>query len=402
MAASVCLRISLDLSDEKLAKLDAMGPLVAKLTSAFLESRWQWPKSFVVETPFSFTLKDPKVAVMNVVAVESLAEELQLKLFGTSDSGEVTLLLLDADARDTAAFIDMSHAAIRDTFKAPIKTTPFAGRLLAVNSKAGSATGMQWQTLERERGLAAPVGPEIVGLDAELRGVYFTPKQSFVGSVVAPAHHGEAAEFSLVDGADRLPGAQAETYDMNALQAAMRCLQTAPFTGVLYLPVCFSSLMRRSTRAFYDELLRTLPAGRRNQLAASVYDVPRAPSFWAMSQIRELLAGHFSSVDLQIEDPGFEIENLPPGSVGSVTYRLPAGEERARLNAVRQFMKQRETYKRHKIWPAITNVATSAELRLCLMERTPFITGQAVCGPMVRPVGSQVCGIEALPFRAAA
>jgi len=171
---------------------------------------------------------------------------------------------------------------------------------------------------------------------------------------------------------------------------------------VLYLPICFSSLMRKSARDFYEQLLQTLPASRRSQLAACVYDVPRAPSFWALSQTRDLLTSHFSSIDLQVEDPGFEIESLPPGSVASVTFRLPAGEERSRLNAIRQFMKQREVFKRHNIWPAITNVATSAELRLCLMERAPFLTGRAVCGPLLQPVGGRPCGIEALPFKVAA
>ena len=404
MPASACLRIGLDLSDEKLAKLDALGPSVARMTNAFLESRWQWPKTFSVDSPFCFTLNDPKASEMDAVAVESLAEELQLRLFGTSDAGSVTLLLLEADQANTEAFKRMSHAEIRDTFKAPIKQTPFAGRLLAFNSKAGSLTGMKWRNLEREResGALNTAEPEARGLDAELRGIYFTPRQFFIGSSVAPAHIGEAAEFSLVDGADKLPREQAEAFDKDALQAALRCLEAGPFTGVLYLPICFSSLMRRSTREFYEELLRALPTSRRNQLAASVYDVPRAPSFWALTQTREILSGRFSSIDLHVEDVGFEIENLPPGAFGSVTYRLPDGEERLRLNAIRQFMKQQETFKRHRVWPAITNVATSAELRQCLLERTPFITGRAVCGPMLQPVGSRPCGIEALPFKIAA
>ncbi len=404
MPASACLRIGLDLSDDKLAKLDALGPSVAKMTNAFLESRWHWPRTFSIDSPFCFTLNDPKVTEMDAVAVESLAEELQLRLFGTSDAGSVTLLLLEADQANTEAFKQMSHAEIRDTFKAPIKQTPFTGRLLAFNSKSGSLTGLKWRNLEREResGAQAAEASEARGLDAELRGIYFTPRQLFIGSAVAPAHAGEAAKHSLVDGADRLPRDHAEAFDKDALQAALRCMEAGPFTGVLYLPICFSSLMRRSTREFYEELLHALPISRRNQLAVSVYDVPRAPSFWALTQTHEILRGHFSSIDLHIEDPGFEIESLPPGAFGSVTYRLPDGDERFRVNAIRQFMKHQETFKRHKIWPGITNVASSAELRQCLLERTPFITGRAVCGPLLQPVGSRPCGIAALPFKIAA
>ena len=51
MAASACLRILLDLSDDKLAKLDALGPFVSKIAAAFLESRWPFPKRHAALTP---------------------------------------------------------------------------------------------------------------------------------------------------------------------------------------------------------------------------------------------------------------------------------------------------------------------------------------------------------------
>jgi len=405
MPASACLRISLNLSDEKLARLEAIGPLVAKVTSAFLEGRWRWPKRYALETPFIFNLIDPKADTLDFVAIDHLAEELQLKLFGTSDTGEVTLLLLDANEDDTAHFVRMEHAAIRDAIKEPMKPTPFGGRLLKIETGPHAVPGLRWRTLERETPKAAEnvAGPPPAGsVRAELRGIYFTPRQSFIGSGVAAAAPDQSSPFSLVDGADRLPVGHAEEFDMNALQAAMRCLSGTPFTGVLFLPICFSSLMRRSTREFYEALIRTLPVERRNQLAASVYDVPRAPSFHAVAQMYDILSPSFSSIDLQVEDPGFEIEHLPLGTVTSVTYRLPKADDRQRLSAARKFMSQRDAFKRLKIWPAITNVRTVAELRVCLQERTSFLTGAAICGATNTPVGVHACGVGSLPLTRAA
>ncbi len=397
MSASACLRISLDLSDEKLAKLDAISPLVAKVTGAFLESRWGWPKRYSVLTPFIFMLTDPKVSVLDVAPLERLAEELRLRLFGTSDAGEVILLLLDADEADTARFIEMDHAGIKKAIAEPIKPTPFGGRLLKISSAADSTSGIHWRTLEREPAASsdnALGGLPHVDVGAAFRGVYFTPRQSFVGSTITA----EPTPYSLIDGASRLPHNDAEEFDMACIRAGFNCLVENPSTGVLFMPICFSSLVRRSARDAYEQAFQAFPTEKKSQMAAVVYDVPRAPSFQAVTQLHDMLGRHFASIDLQIEDPGFELDKLPPRTINSVTFRLPEGDERMRLGAVRGFMKQRESFKRQRVWPAVTNVRTRAELGVCVQERTPFVTGQAVCGPLSKPVGGQHCEVGRLPF----
>jgi hypothetical protein len=145
-------------------------------------------------------------------------------------------------------------------------------------------------------------------------------------------------------------------------------------------------------------MFQSLPSGKKSQMAAVVYDVPRAPSFQAVTQLHDVLARHFATIDLQVDDPGFEIDNLPPGTVNSITFRLPEGDERMRLSAVRGFMKQRESFKRRKVWPAITNVRTRAEVDVCIRERTSFLSGSAVCGSLSRPVGGQLCDVGHLPL----
>lgn len=404
MSASACLRILLDLSDEKLARLDALGPLIAKVTGAFLESRWFWPKRYELLTPFSFMLTDPRATDVDIAQLELLAEALQQKLFGTSDAGDVTLLLFDGDDADTAKFMQMDHAALKRATQEPLQAAPFAGRLLKISTAASAPSTLRWRTLER-----APVkvasdgvgGLGAIGTDTTFRGVYFAPRQFFIGSIVSAPPTAASPAYSLVDGQERLPREREAAFDMASLGAGRRQLSAPPFGGSLFLPVCFSSLMRRSSREAYEAQFHTLPIEKRPQLSAVVYDVPRSPAFQAFAEIHSALGEHFSSIDLQVNDAGFEIDSIPQGAVNSVTFRLPEGDARLRLAALRRFMEKRDHFKQRKIWPAVTNVRTPAELADCIQHRIPFLSGLAICGPVDAPVGSLSWEIDRLPLTAA-
>ena len=134
---------------------------------------------------------------------------------------------------------------------------------------------------------------------------------------------------------EQLPEDRAKEFDMACLDAGLAYMLAKPFTGVMFMPICFSSLMRRSTRAIYEQRMQALPAAKKRQLAAVVYNVPRSPSFSTLTQMHEILDRHFSIIDLHITDGSIEIDNVPAGTVNSVTLRLPAGDERARLAAIR-------------------------------------------------------------------
>ena len=418
MSASACLRITLGLSDDKLAKLEALGPLVAKVTSAFLETRWAWPKRHAAINPFSFMLTDPKSHELDVAQLERLAEELQLRLFGTSEAGDVTLLLFEGDEVDTAHFVQMDHADLTAAVSEPIRPTPFGGRLMTISTDPDAPKGMRWRTLEREPGPKKPpivvtpitgvggsaaMGPvETHGQSLTFRGVYFAPAQAFVGSSLSADPAAEPGRNSLFDSTARLPNGAEEAYDLAYLAAAHRYLLGHADVGTLYLPVCFSSLMRRSTRIAYARQLHDLATADPRQWAAVVYDTPRAPPFNALGDICELLRRYFSFVDLQVDDAGFEVDGVPPDAVNSITLRLPDGPAGVRLAAMRRFTEKREAFRRRKIWPAITNLRTAAELEAALRERIPFLSGPAVCGPMSEALGRIACEAGRLPLSRAA
>jgi hypothetical protein len=98
--AMACLRVSI-LTPPGGQKAEDLQALVAKVINAFLETRWEWPRQFEQMTPYSFVLTDPRAERMDTRGLKALAEELQLKLFGSDGEGEVSLvLMLDKDASE--------------------------------------------------------------------------------------------------------------------------------------------------------------------------------------------------------------------------------------------------------------------------------------------------------------
>ena len=234
-----------------------------------------------------------------------------------------------------------------------------------------------------------------------LQGIYYPARQIFVGDVISSTPGDSRTRYSLVDGEEHLPP-DAAAFDADCVIAAMAFLAEAQADTPLYLPVSFSTLLRPSRRAAYAEMLSILPHSERRRLSAAVYDVPRAPSFQALKQLHEALDEHFSAIDLRTRDPAFEIEQLNPEAVTSVTLVLPQAEPERRLIVLRRFISKIDAYKRRRIWPAVTNVRRQRELDLALEAHLPFITGPAVCRLQPRPMGGRSWPVDQLPVPAPA
>ncbi|MGH1557574.1 hypothetical protein ACRAWD_06465 [Caulobacter segnis] len=106
--------------------------------------------------------------------------------------------------------------------------------------------------------------------------------------------------------------------DLACIEAAQSQL-AQPVTGYIFLPFSFSSLVKPSVRETYRAAVGRFPLALRPRMAASVYDVPREPSYAAIGQIRSFLTPKFSLLDLHVRDPGFRIDSLPAGAAHSVT-----------------------------------------------------------------------------------
>ena len=401
VTAVACLRVLVDLSPSQRLKLDTLAPLIGKVTSAFLDSRWRWPRRFALLNPSAFMLTDPRAQQLDAAELQKLAEELQHKLFGVSDDGDVALLLYEGEAQDTASFAELPSESLMRAAKDGVWPTALAGTLRQITT-AGEAPVAKHDPASPKEGLSLTPQKRSAAepaTEANFRGIYLTLRQTFVGCVVAPSPPAAPMAFSVVDGATHLPVDFADMFDSDCVDAGAERLATGAFTGVLAFPISFSSMARRSTREAYATKLEALTPFKKSQLAAMVYNVPRSPSFQVLAQLRQVLDRHFGLMDLFTTDPNFDVESLPNGATNFVTLMLPEAEDRVRHAAIKTFMERRDAFKRRQIWPAVSNVRSRADLATCLRVRVPFVTGLAICSPQAAPIGSRPYRAADLPYR---
>jgi hypothetical protein len=379
-------------------ELEAIEPLVGKVTRAFLESRWAWPKRSESVGETVFMLTDPRVSRLDGTELRKLAEELQFKLFGVSDKGEVALLLFDGDESEVASFVAMPVSLLMKAVRHNQDIGLIGGSLQKITS-GGVTTVSEPAAAPRESPVVPVAEPPPFEVEAHFRGIYSCARQAFVGSIIAPSPADAFVAYSLVDGVDRLPVETAPTFDADCVAAAAKVLGADGAAGMLVLPVSFSAMARRSTRQAYAEALQQLAPYPKAQLGALVYDAPRSPSFTALAQLRQVLEGRFGFIDFATSDPHFEVDSLPIGAVNAVTLILPEAPDRVRQAAVRRFLAQREAFKRRQIAPAISNVRTRIDLAACVKARAAYVTGAAVCGRQPAPVETRAYLLVDLPYR---
>ena len=405
MTAVACMRVAVDAERTGLSPA-ALGPLVAKFSNLYLESRWLWPRSFQPLTHYSFLLTDPHSEEMDVRELARLSDELQLKLFGTGSDGEVALLLFEGPPEAARAFATLDEASLTAAMLNPA-LLPGGGRLTRIDSP--NAADKEPVVLheppppleeEGERQAETPAPPERVLPALEgVQGIYFTSRSLFIGDIVSCTPGRARTYLSLVEGAEHMPSDPA-TFDADCVITAMRYL-TEGAKATLILPVCYTNIIRSSQRDAYEQMLAVLPNSHRRQLSANVYDTPRDPAFGALAQIRAMLSKYVANIGLQTDDPGFEVEKLAVQAVNSVTLVLPDAGPRARLAILRRFTERRDLYRRKEIWPGVTNVRSRSELLACVAAKVPFVAGAAVCRMQTAPVGGRIQPLESLPLLAA-
>ena len=415
MAAAACLRVLAD--NPELGPPDSLVGVVAKLTSAFLDSRWIWPRRHGRVGPSAFLLADPRALEFDAEELRNLAQELQVKLFGVESAGEVSLLLFEGPQDEITRFATCGAEALRDVLDGTPDAMVLAGRIRRVTAlgvepvahrgdpaaapatDAPASTVTPEELLERVHLLEpAAAVRAAANLTIGFHAVYHTARMSVIGSGVSDGQLGASSLRGVFGNAGPLQGEPARRYDENCIEASAAVL-AGPFSGLLFFPISFSSIVHRPTRELYLSVLDRLPVRRRGQLAAAVYDAPRDPSFGAVSQLTACLGKYFGFIDLQMTDPGFRVEKMTAGVVNSVTLIVTESEQQARLSAIKRFMDNRDNYKRKQIWPAVSHVRNRAELDFCLAQRAPFVSGPAVSDLLDAPAEVRVCRPAELPIR---
>ncbi|HEY4029134.1 MAG TPA: hypothetical protein VGM25_02225 [Caulobacteraceae bacterium] len=403
--AMACLRVSL-LSQPGGQDERELQALVAKVINAFLQSRWEWPRQFEQMTPYAFVLTDPRSDRMDKRGLKALASELQLKLFGSDGEGEVALLLFEGPDMEVHRFARLSVDEVERMLAGEALHPPFEGVLnhitadLAIDDEPIRTAVPAAETDDPEPPMRAAPLRAPGHHESVYAGLYLTSTQSFVGSLaLCRRPRRDRLVYPDLSTAEALPGQPAEAFDEGCVESALEALAQGA-AGLLFVPLSFSSLVRSSGRRAYARFLCHLPAEARSRLGAAIYDTPRAPSYFALANMRRFLDPFFGELNLQVRDPAFEVERLAPEMVSSVTLALPPEREPAeRLAAIRRFMQKRDLYKKKRIWPGVAPLANRTELDACLGLRVPVLGGPAVSGLGGEPLGPVFADAEALPAK---
>lgn len=396
MTALACLKIMV--GDTLIfADADTMADLVAKVAGAYLETTWLWPRRYGLVAPFSFVLADPRATLLDARELQALARALQTKLFGLTSDGEVSLLMLEGDKAEIMRFAGMPPQQLKAMLHAD-DLGEAIGRVCRVSPDgvvslvpAGGAVTGEPPMEALQNTPPAPAPPRVA-----YRGVYHAPRERFVGNIALWRDDAAPKAFEFDSPAPAAHGREVD-HDIPILWNAIDILERQE-AGVLFFPICFSTLIKPSARDELTSHLKALPPAARPRLAAAVYDTPRAPSFSAMQAIQTHLSPFFARLDLRVSDPAFRIEDLPVDFVSSVTLILPEGSESIRLSAATRFLRDAPLYTRKHIWQGVSELRTRRELNACIEQKAPFLSGPAVTDLLEAPTPTTACLSLHLPL----
>jgi hypothetical protein len=399
MTALACLKILVG-DDLRFADIDTMAELVAKVADAYLETKWTYPRRYGLVAPFSFVLADPRATLLDARELQTLARDLQVKLFGQRGDGEVSLLMLEGDKAEVMRFAGMPAHQLKALLAAD-ELGEAIGRVCRITSDgvislvpAGGPVAGE-PPMEALQDIPSVPPRSRVGY----RGVFHAPRELFVGNVAVWRADEPSDEASLAFEIDAPAGAHGREadHDIPILQSAREILERQD-NGVMFFPISFSTLIKPSARDQLLPHLRSLPRAARPRLAAAIYDTPRAPSFSAMQAIKSYLSPFFARLDLRVSDPAFRFDDLPLEFASSVTLILPDGAENLRLSAAARFLRDAPGYTRKHIWQGISELRTRRELNACIEQRAPFLSGPAVTDLLEAPTAITPCSSLHLPL----
>jgi hypothetical protein len=390
MVALACLRIFIG-SDAQFADPRLAASVVAKAVNAYLEIRWEWPRRFGAIAPFAFALADPNLDEIDTRELQALAESLHLRLFGQRGEGEVTLLTFDGDPVSVSRFAKADRAEMARLL-AGEDDGVLMGRVTRITRDAVTVVVPQGRTLPGPR--ASFDMPPRSQSPITYHGVYNVPRQAFIGSAYVP---GLTVPSTALDS---VVPPLADILGDGGLDDALRALAAAEgrASGFAFIPLSFHSLNRPRWRAAFVERAGALRLMRRQDLVATVTHTPRAPSFQSLTAIKAALEPYFRHLDLRVEDPGFRLDEVPPGLATSVTLALSGIHPQARSNAIARFTEAAPQYRTRRLWQSVGNIDHARELAACVKGGVTFVSGPAVCASANEPMGAMALPLSALPL----
>lgn len=350
-------------------------------------------------------LSDPRASHLDVNELHELAADLQYHLFGESASGSVQIFALWGEAAEVAEFSMLPEALLErlPTLEGDGNT---AGRLVRIGARTPTEVAVAYRPIRDRQTIAedgtVPAAPRATAADEpSFRGVYFSPKRAFFGSVLGVKADVGGKRYELMASA-RPPQEEDELeYDIITLRQAVSVMEKGGAPGVLYVPISFRTAVTRMRLERIKPLLDRLGRFDKSRLACTLYSPPDAPQLGTLAMAYEALRGAASVVGLEAVSPDYPCPAMVTGCVRSITLVVMAKSPARRLADIDAFLDRLDEFKAAKVWAAVGNLQTKDELDLALNRRAPFVWGPAVTALLSRPVRLDAVGGEHLPVLAA-
>lgn len=354
---------------------------LSRIIDAYLARNWTPPRRFAQITACAFLLTDPAAARIDVTPLAASAQVLQRELGATPGLGP-SLLLYEGSLSAVQAFAELDEQALAEGLR-DARRLPEGGRLTKIADLTPAP-----QTP------SAPGPSAVLEGTAQFSGVYALSRQGFVGDVLGLA----SGDRNLSLASWRLPRSEEmQAFDLACLARGAERLAAPGYVGVLFFPIAFSALASGDGARIYAERFAALPAERRNQLAAEVYDLPVQPSARTLQWLTASLAPYFSYIDLRLTDPDFPVENLKAGSFSGGTLVLPDAPAEQRRAVVSRWMTSRAQWKARRLLTSLSNLQTLDDIRTAGALQIPFISGPGVSSPAAAPFGGASRAASSLP-----
>ncbi|MET3663501.1 hypothetical protein [Caulobacter sp. 1776] len=439
MTAIACLRI-LFTADGESAPGDIPKHKAQGVADAFLKARWRAPRKCGAVAPLAFVLADHNVEHLDPTEVQGLAAELEKVLFPGRPIGQIALMTFEGDESAVLQFAALSQKELRgllagegyegepgrvhmitaDSIEPLPSTREEAAALAAEKAKAASPATVAPIAVQPAAEAAAPVpAPAIVAPPKSAAAVAPEPPPIIAPTkatpragpaIVKPAAKVEPPPpppetgwwgiYDLVEGvfvgarigmrADLVgpppeDDAKLLKRDLIALTDTQAALKTAPF-GEIQVPFGFWNLTTPSSQDSYKSRLSRYPLDQQPRLTATIYCTPREASIGMLQQMRAFLKGSFARMDVQVADPTFPIQGMPPELVDTITLVLNGESEHDRLKQILKFVERKAGYVSKGVEQAVANVTSAVELEACRAGGIARVQGPAVTDLMDKPV----------------
>jgi hypothetical protein len=395
MTAAACLQILI--APELIAAHGDVRAAVARVTNAFLEAQWSWPKRYVEMCPTSYMLTAPQSKVLDFEGVQRISTELQTRLFGQDENSDVEIAVFEGSQADAMRFAALSADEVMKLLdEASEETFGLRGRLIRVRSDSVEAVRELHADINLE--IRDSGAPQLPTRRITFRGMYLTAKQQFVCSIASRWSAKDSGLQSILNGPAHYPHDQ-ESFDRETIEALVEAYPNGVGAlGVIHLPLSYTNLTRRGSLARYAEHLASLQDWGRHLLVAEIYDAPRMPNHVALIEASTLIMQYCGAMDLMITDPETDLLGLKPGLLRSITLAAPNGEEPLRETAIRRFLARKNDFREKKVWPIVGNVRTRREMQVCNSSGGLLMHGPGVTAISEAPVAVERFPLASLPL----